>query len=99
MNIRHDLTESRFVALSEDLDNLGSIVYDVEADGNLSALSVHVAPQMQGRGIAGSLLDALVGYARKHRLKIFPVCPYVVKKFQQHPDQYGDVNGALPPKP
>ena len=96
MDIRHDLTGSSFVMLNDDGTEEGRIVYDVESDGNLSALSVRVSPELQGQGAAGKLLDALVEYARKHSLKIFPVCPYVVKKFDQGPDVYGDVINTPP---
>ena len=98
MDIRHDLTGSRFVMLM-DGSEAGEIVYDVEADGNLTALSVRVTPELQGQGAAGSLLGALVEHAQKHRLKIFPVCPYVVKQFARDPDKYGHVDGGPPQHP
>ena len=93
MDIRHDLTGSRFIILNEDRVEKGRIIYDVQANGHLSALSVHVSADMQGQGAAGALLDALVAHARKHNLKISPVCPYVVKKFAQYPEEYGDIIG------
>ena len=98
MEIKHDLTCTRFVMLNGEAGEAGNIVYNVKSDGNLSAVSVRVAPELQGQGTAGALLDALVCHARKHGLKIFPVCPYVVKKFAQHPDKYADVTGSSPPE-
>ena len=97
MEIKHDLTGSRFVMLSGGSET-GQIVYDVEEDGNLTALSVHVTPEMQGQGAAGNLLGALVDHAKKHSLKIYPACPYVLKQFERNPEKYSDVAGGPPPK-
>ena len=91
MNIRHDVTGSRFVLLLEDGNEGGHIVYDVEADGHLSAVSVYVSPDLQGKGAAGALLDALVKHAKKHGLKISPICPYVIKQFEANPEKYAEV--------
>lgn len=91
MDIRHDLSNNRFVMLNDKGAETGSLVYDVEPDGNLIALHVNVSPELQGQGAAGLLLEALLAYARKNSLKIFPVCSYVAKKFSQNPDAYSDV--------
>jgi uncharacterized protein len=33
----------------------------------------------------------MVDYAREHKLKVIPLCPYVNAQFRRHPDQYQDV--------
>ena len=33
----------------------------------------------------------MVDYARKHDLKVIPLCPYVHAQFKRHPDEYADV--------
>ena len=99
MDIRHDIAGSRFVAVKDDSSEAGRIVYDVEVGGNLSALSVYVQPEMQGQGIAAKLLEGLVCHARKHGLKIIPICPYVAKEFANKPDIFADVAAKPPEKP
>ena len=94
MDIKHDLAGQQFIMTDSQQNKIGYIAYRVESNGNLSALSVHVSSQWQGQGAAGKLLNSLVEYARTHGLKIFPVCPYVVKKFEQDPLRYADVIGG-----
>ncbi len=43
-----------------------------------------------GKGLAKQLVMAGVDYARKHDLKIIPLCPYAKKTFDRH-DSLSDV--------
>jgi predicted GNAT family acetyltransferase len=45
-----------------------------------------VPPELGGRGIAGRLVDALIADARAEGFKVKPVCSYVVKAFEKHPE-------------
>ena len=45
-----------------------------------------VPTDMQGKGIAGMLVDALIADAREHGFKIVPACSYVAAQFKRHPD-------------
>jgi hypothetical protein len=33
----------------------------------------------------------MVDYARKNKLKVIPLCPYVHAQFKRHPKEYADV--------
>jgi len=45
-----------------------------------------VPPELGGRGIAGKLVDALIADARAQGFRIAPVCSYVAKAFEKHPE-------------
>ncbi len=59
-----------------------------------SALTVYhteVDPEMEGKGLAKQMLDAMVAYARKEQLQVVPLCEYVHAQFRRHPDEFADV--------
>lgn len=45
-----------------------------------------VPPELGGKGVAARLVDALIEDARTQGFKVKPVCSYVVKAFEKHPD-------------
>jgi predicted GNAT family acetyltransferase len=45
-----------------------------------------VPPELGGRGIAARLVDALIADAQAEGFKVKPVCSYVVKAFEKHPE-------------
>ncbi len=42
---------------------------------------------LRGKGTAGRLMTAIADYARDHRLKVAPLCPYARSWFRRHPDR------------
>lgn len=50
-----------------------------------------INPQYSGRGFAKLLLHQLVRYAKENYLRIIPICPFVLKQFKSHPEEYADV--------
>ncbi|RYY30822.1 MAG: N-acetyltransferase [Chitinophagaceae bacterium] len=61
------------------------------ADGKLRVYHTEVEAEYTGEGFSNLLLDQLVSYAREKRLRIIPLCPYVLAQFKRHPQEYGDV--------
>jgi uncharacterized protein len=57
-----------------------------EQDGRLVLTHVEADPALRGTGAAGRLMEAIVGHARSHDLKLTPRCPYAVAWFRRHPD-------------
>lgn len=57
-----------------------------ERDGTRVAEQTLVPPEIGGRGIAARLVEALVADAREQGFKVKPVCSYVVRAFEKHPD-------------
>ena len=60
-------------------------------NGNLTVYHTEVAEELKGQGIASKLLSTMVAYARENRLKVIPLCPYVLAQFKRHSDQYADI--------
>jgi len=75
---------------SEQDKRLGEM--EISVSGNhLTVYHTEVVPEMEGKGVAKQLLAAMVDHARTHRLKVIPLCPYVLAQFKRHPDEYADV--------
>jgi predicted GNAT family acetyltransferase len=58
---------------------------------NLTVYHTEVAKEEEGKGLAKKLLDQMVGYARTHKLKVVPLCPYVHAQFKKHRTEYADL--------
>jgi predicted GNAT family acetyltransferase len=60
-------------------------------NGNLTVYHTEVAEELKGKGVASKLLATMVAYARENKLKVIPLCPYVLAQFKRRPDQYADI--------
>lgn len=58
---------------------------------NLTAYHTEVDPKAEGKGMAKRLLAAMVEYARKNKMQVIPLCPFVHAQFKRHPEEYADV--------
>jgi predicted GNAT family acetyltransferase len=56
-----------------------------------------VDERLRGQGVARSLVDTAVAYARANHALIVPLCPYTRSQFEKDPS-IGDVLKELPPK-
>ncbi len=54
--------------------------------GRWLVLSTETRPDQRGRGVAGALVAALVAEARSGGRRVVPVCSYVVRWLEGHPD-------------
>ncbi|WP_210569541.1 GNAT family N-acetyltransferase [Streptomyces sp. GESEQ-4] len=87
--IRDDRAAGRLEALGGDGEVVGHIEYFVlEAPGR-ALVPVHtiVEPAHEGQGIAGSLARELYGMAAREGVVVAPLCPYVVRWAERHPDE------------
>ncbi|MES2416709.1 MAG: GNAT family N-acetyltransferase [Bacteroidota bacterium] len=71
-------------------EQLGEMVVAV-SDSNLTVYHTEVMPKAEGQGLAKTLLNAMVTYARSQNLKVIPLCPYVHAQFKRHPEAYEDI--------
>ena len=58
---------------------------------DLTVYHTEVSDKLKGQGVATLLLSAMISYAREHKLKVIPLCPYVNAQFKRHPEEYSDV--------
>lgn len=82
----HYSDQHRFVA-EEEAQEAGYLEYEREANGAVFVANhVVTKEQFRGRGIAGEVTAAAFEHARRHRIKVRPVCPYVVTWVKEHPE-------------
>ncbi len=76
--------------IEQNGETVAKITYQYENDTIIIANSTYVDPSLRGQGIARKLLDHLVEHARANKLKIRPLCSYVVAAFDKN-GRYDDV--------
>lgn len=92
IEIRDDRAAGRLEALGDGGAVVGRIEYFVlgspESPGR-ALVPVHtvVEPAHEGQGIAGALARELYGIAEREGVSVVPLCPYVAKWAERHPDE------------
>ena len=76
--------------LFEEEIKIGEMVLSISKE-TITVYHTKVDEDYTGKGYAKLLLDELVGYAREKKLKIIPLCPYVLAQFKRHPDDSDDI--------
>ncbi|MFJ4364130.1 GNAT family N-acetyltransferase [Streptomyces chartreusis] len=96
IEIRDDRAAGRLEALQGDAVT-GHIEYFVLESPARALVPVHtiVEPAHEGKGIAGSLARELYGMAKREGIVVAPLCPYVVKWAERHPDEAPAADPAL----
>jgi predicted GNAT family acetyltransferase len=56
------------------------------ADRVMTVLHTEVPTPLEGRGIAGELVQALLDHAAAHGLKVRPLCSYARAYMRRHPE-------------
>ncbi|KOV52723.1 acetyltransferase [Streptomyces sp. AS58] len=87
IEIRDDRPAGRLEAFGGD-EVVGHIAYFVLDAPERALVPVHtiVEPAHEGKGIAGSLARELYAIAEREGVTVAPLCPYVVKWAERHPD-------------
>ena len=88
IEIRDDRAAGRLEAVAGG-DVVGRIEYFVLDEPRRALVPVHtvVEPAHERKGIAGSLARELYGIASREGSAVAPLCPYVTKWAQRHPDE------------
>ncbi|ALV31993.1 GNAT family N-acetyltransferase [Streptomyces sp. NPDC101209] len=99
IEIRDDRAAGRLEALGDGADGevVGHIEYFVLESPRRALVPVHtiVEPAHEGKGIAGSLARELYAIAEREGVVVAPLCPYVVKWAERHPDVAGTADPEL----
>ncbi|MEW2300538.1 GNAT family N-acetyltransferase [Streptomyces sp. NPDC006655] len=87
IEIRDDRQAGRLEAVA-DGDVVGRIEYFVLESPSRALVPVHtiVEPEHEGKGIAGSLARELYAVSEREDTPVAPLCPYVVRWAERHPD-------------
>ncbi|MGW7402480.1 GNAT family N-acetyltransferase [Streptomyces sp. NPDC054833] len=87
IGIRDERAAGRLEAVG-DGEVVGRIEYFVLESPERALVPVHtiVEPVHEGKGIAGSLARELYALAAREGVPVAPLCPYVTKWAERHPD-------------
>ncbi|MFF6785338.1 N-acetyltransferase [Streptomyces sp. NPDC012510] len=88
VQIRDDRATGRLEAFVGD-ELAGHIQYFVLDSPRRALVPVHtiVEPAHEGQGVAGSLAREFYGIAARADAVVAPLCPYVAKWAERHPDE------------
>lgn len=88
IEIRDDRAAGRLEAFAGD-EVVGHIEYFVLDSPGRALVPVHtiVEPAHEGQGIAGSLARELYAIAEREATVVAPLCPYVTKWAERHPEE------------
>ena len=91
MEIQKKLNDNRgSFFIEKDGKQVAELDFKIENDV-LDAYHTGVRPELEGQGIASSLFDEMVKFAREKGYKVKPTCPYIEVKFRRNPDGFSDV--------
>jgi predicted GNAT family acetyltransferase len=76
--------------IEEGQERIAEMAIAIEK-GNLIVFHTEVSDKLKGQGVAKQLLDRMVAYARENKLKVVPLCPFVLAQFKRHPEQFEDI--------
>jgi predicted GNAT family acetyltransferase len=85
VNVQHDVERSRFVIPVSAGE--AELVYAMAGDDALDLMHTEVPPSDRNHGVADALVRAALAYAREHRLRVIPTCPYVKVWLRRHPEE------------
>lgn len=78
-------TRGSFV-LTDGEHRVGVLTYEHLSRDVVTADHTWVDESQRGRGVAGQLAAALVGWARAQHVRVVPACSYVAAWFARHPE-------------
>jgi len=84
MQVDHDIHTHRFLAPTPS--GTAVLKYREKGSGILELYSTFVPEQDRGHGIAGRLVEAVLGYAREEGRRVIPTCPYIAHWLREHPE-------------
>ena len=84
--MRFERETGRIFARDESGKLLAEVTFP-DRDGAAEIDHTFVDPSLEGRGMAGQLLQAAADALRAEGLKVRPTCSYAVRWFEKHPEQ------------
>ncbi|WP_300298203.1 GNAT family N-acetyltransferase [uncultured Intestinimonas sp.] len=84
--MRSERETGRIFARDESGKLLAEVTFP-DRDGAAEIDHTFVDPSLEGRGVAGQLLQAAADALRAEGRKVRPTCSYAVRWFEKHPEQ------------
>jgi predicted GNAT family acetyltransferase len=91
VEIRDDRVNSRYELVVDGY--MAELAYSVQGD-RLSVDHTGVPAPIEGRGVAGRLMEAVVARARDEALTIVPQCSYARYWLEEHAEEVGGLSIA-----
>ena len=85
IDIAHNLAAKRFEAI---VDGVLCRCEYMRVGDTLHLRHTEVPPPLQGRGIAGMLVEAAIDHAAANNLKVMPLCSYARAWMSRHPETH-----------
>lgn len=90
IEIKHRPNGRDAFVLEENGETLAFMEIGLSED-RLTVYHTEVSGKLKGEGIGMKLLEVMVDYARKHKLKVLPLCPFVHGQFKKDKKAYADI--------
>ncbi|HET9840145.1 MAG TPA: GNAT family N-acetyltransferase [Candidatus Angelobacter sp.] len=84
--VRHNLAEGRFEIAVE---GRRAILQYRRSDDSMRLIHTEVPEALRGRGLGSQLARAALDYAHFNQLKVIPVCPFIKRYLERHPEAAG----------
>jgi predicted GNAT family acetyltransferase len=91
--IEHRPQEQRFVA--EFASGEAELRYALPTPGVIDLQHTAVPEGERGHGVAEALARAAFDYARAHKLRVIPTCPFVRSWLTRHPEEKDLIDQSL----
>jgi len=88
VEVQHDEARRRFTL---NRDGQTAYISYRRDHGSMTFLHTEVPPELEGHGLGGSLVRAGLDYARSQGLQVVPLCPFVRRWIERHPEYKKDV--------
>ena len=85
VTIRHDPEGQRFFVQFEDGD--AELVYTEPSPNVMDIQHTFVPESGRGHGVADALADAAFDFARDHKRRVVPTCPFIRRWLSSHPER------------
>ncbi len=91
MDIKHiHETNKGVFSVEEKNEVLAKLEYSMAGEDKMIISHTEVNPILSGKGVGKQLVAKAVDYAREHKIKILPLCPFAKAIFDKVPE-YNDV--------
>ncbi len=91
--IEHRPLEHRFVA--EFASGDAELTYALPVPGVIDLQHTAVPEGERGHGVAEALARAAFDYARAHKLRVIPTCPFVRSWLTRHPEEQDLIDNSV----
>jgi predicted GNAT family acetyltransferase len=85
LSVTHNIESNQFVATVDG--KVSTLEYSISQDKQtLDYYSTYVPTELRGRQIGQDMVLFALNYAKEHRFKVKPTCPFVKRIVDLHPE-------------